>query len=52
MEAERLLGTGLLNADLAELVSTAAHDGWKHEVRAESGCETQHWCVLVVFEGN
>lgn len=52
MEAERLLGISLLNADLTELVSTAAYDGWKHEARAESGCETQPRRILIVFEGN
>lgn len=52
MEAERLLGISLHNADLTELVSTAAYDGWKHVARAESGCETQPRRVLIVFEGN
>lgn len=50
MEAERLVGMGLLNADLGKLVSTAAHDEWKHEVKAESGGETQPWCALLVLE--
>lgn len=52
MEAERLLGISLLSADLTELVSTAAYDGWKHEARAESGCETQPQRVSIVSEGH
>lgn len=52
MEAERLLGISLLNTDLTELVSTAAYDGWKHEARAESVCETQPRRIFIVLEGN
>lgn len=46
MEAGRLLSVGLPVADLSELVSTAAHDGWTHKAGVERGCKTQHWCVL------
>lgn len=55
VEAERLLGVGLLNADLTELVSTAAHDGWKHEVRAEAAVRPRpgvSWLCLRIITSN